>query len=79
MAELLEVIMIVSFGASWPLNVIKSHKARTAKGDIPEGAIVIRSIVSSPLADRVAEYYGVTMKAVLTGFKYIGGEILQLE
>ncbi|MBR3941971.1 MAG: hypothetical protein IKJ55_01325 [Clostridia bacterium] len=32
MAELLEIIMIVSFGASWPLNVIKSYKARTAKG-----------------------------------------------
>ncbi len=32
MAEFLEVIMIVSFGASWPLNVIKSYKARTTKG-----------------------------------------------
>ena len=32
MPELLEIIMIVSFGASWPLNVIKSYKARTAKG-----------------------------------------------
>lgn len=54
-------------------------KARTALGDIPEDAIVVRSIVSSPLADRIAEHYGVTMKAVLTGFKYIGGEILALE
>ena len=54
-------------------------KARTAKGDIPEGAITVRSIVSSPLADRIAAHYGVTMKAVLTGFKYIGGEILELE
>ena len=54
-------------------------KARKAQGNIPEGAEVIRSIVSSPLADRVAEHYGVTMKAVLTGFKYIGGEILELE
>ena len=54
-------------------------KARTAKQDIPEGAIAVRSIVSSPLADRIAEHYGVTMKAVLTGFKYIGGEILELE
>lgn len=54
-------------------------KARTAKADIPEGAIVVRSIVSSPLADRIAAHYGVTMKAVLTGFKYIGGEILALE
>ena len=53
--------------------------ARTERNDIPEGAIVVRSIVSSPLADRVAENYGVTMKAVLTGFKYIGGEILELE
>ena len=32
MAELLEIIMIVSFGASWPMNVIKSYKARTTKG-----------------------------------------------
>ena len=32
MSEILEIIMIVSFGASWPLNVIKSYKARTAKG-----------------------------------------------
>ena len=32
MSEILEVIMIVSFGASWPMNVMKSYKARTAKG-----------------------------------------------
>ena len=54
-------------------------KARTARKDIPEEAEVVRSIVSSPLADRIAQSYGVTMKTVLTGFKYIGGEILSLE
>ena len=32
MAEIFEVIMIVSFGASWPLNVLKSYRARTTKG-----------------------------------------------
>jgi len=32
MAEILEIIMIVSFGASWPMNVVKSYKARTTKG-----------------------------------------------
>ncbi len=32
MSEILEIIMILSFGASWPMNVIKSYKARTAKG-----------------------------------------------
>lgn len=54
-------------------------KARSSKNDIPNGAIAVRSIVSSPLADKIAASYGVTMKAVLTGFKYIGGEILALE
>ena len=32
MSEILEIIMIVSFGASWPMNVLKSYKARTTKG-----------------------------------------------
>ena len=32
MAEILETTMIVSFGASWPMNVIRSYKVRTAKG-----------------------------------------------
>ena len=32
MSELLEIIMIVSFGASWPLNVLKSYRARTTRG-----------------------------------------------
>ena len=56
--------------------ILRSEKA---KGTLPEGAEVVRSIVSSPLADRIAAHYGVTMKTVLTGFKYIGGEILKLE
>ena len=32
MAEILEIVMLISFGASWPLNVVKSYRARTAKG-----------------------------------------------
>lgn len=32
MAEILEITMIVSFGISWPLNVLKSYRARTTKG-----------------------------------------------
>ena len=53
--------------------------ARKEKNNIPDGAITVRSIVSSQLADRIAECYGVEMRVVLTGFKYIGGEILALE
>lgn len=32
MSELLEIMTVISFGLSWPLNVVKSYKARTAKG-----------------------------------------------
>lgn len=32
MSELFEIIMVVSFGASWPFNVMKSYRARTTKG-----------------------------------------------
>ena len=32
MPEILEITMLICFGFSWPLNVIKSYKARTAKG-----------------------------------------------
>lgn len=31
-AEFLEILMVVCFGFSWPMNVMKSYKARTTKG-----------------------------------------------
>ncbi len=54
-------------------------KSLNEKGSIPKNAIAVRSIVSTPMADQIAAKYGVDMRAVLTGFKYIGGEILALE
>lgn len=32
MAEIFEIIMVVSFGVSWPLNIMRSWRAKTAKG-----------------------------------------------
>ena len=32
MGAILETVMLVCFGFSWPLNVIKAYKAKTAKG-----------------------------------------------
>ena len=32
MAEILEIVMVLCFGASWPFNVYRSYKARTARG-----------------------------------------------
>ena len=41
MAEILEVGMIICFGASWPINVLKSYRARTAKGKSPAFLLLI--------------------------------------
>lgn len=35
MAEILEILMLICFGCSWPVNVIKSYKMRTTKGKSP--------------------------------------------
>lgn len=53
--------------------------ARIENGTMPKNAIMVKSIVSTNLADAVAEHYGVTPVNVLTGFKYIGEQILMLE
>ncbi len=52
---------------------------RIEKGTMPERAVAVKSIVSTPLADAVAASYGVEMRSVLTGFKWIGDQIASLE
>ena len=52
---------------------------RKEKGIMPKRPIAVKSIVSTPLADAVAEHYGVELRSVLTGFKWIGDQIAQLE
>ena len=52
---------------------------RIEKGTMPEKAVAVKSLVSTPLADAVAEHYGVELRNVLTGFKWIGDQIANLE
>ena len=52
---------------------------RIEKGTMPEKPVAVKSIVSTPLADAVAEHYGVELRNVLTGFKWIGDQIARLE
>ena len=52
---------------------------RIEKGTMPEKPVAVKSIVSTPLADKVAEHYGVELRHTLTGFKWIGDQIAQLE
>ncbi len=52
---------------------------RIEKGTMPERPVAVKSIVSTPLADAVAEHYGVELRHTLTGFKWIGDQIAKLE
>ena len=49
------------------------------KGILPENAVLIKTIVSSNLADAIVKEYGINLIEVLTGFKYIGEQIKLLE
>ena len=53
--------------------------ARIENGTMPKDPVMVKSIVSTPLADVVAAHYGVECRNVLTGFKWIGDQIARLE
>jgi len=52
---------------------------RIENGTMPANPVAVKSIVSTPLADAVAAHYGVELRSVLTGFKWIGDQIAVLE
>ena len=54
-------------------------EGRIEKGTMPKNPVAVKSLVSTPLADAVAANYGVEMRNVLTGFKWIGDQIANLE
>ena len=52
---------------------------RKANGTLPEKPVVVKTIVTTKLLEKICEKYSVELKNVLTGFKYIGEVILNLE
>jgi phosphoglucomutase len=59
------------------LNYILSQ--RLEKSTLPQNAIAVKSFVSTDLAEEIAKKYNCTFKNLLTGFKYIGELITNLE
>ena len=54
-------------------------QTKAVKGSLPKDGAFIRSIVTTNLADAIARYYGVALIEVLTGFKFIGKQMLEFE
>ncbi len=54
-------------------------KCRKEAGTLPERPLVVRTIVSTSMTDRIAAHYGAEVVQTLTGFKYVGEQIGLLE
>ncbi len=54
-------------------------RMKQEQGILPEKPVAVTTIVSTSLVDDIAQTYGVEVRRVLTGFKYIGGVIAELE
>lgn len=52
---------------------------RRANGTMPQDPVLVKTVVTTDLADRIAASYGVRTINVLTGFKFIGEQIARLE
>jgi len=52
---------------------------KKANSTLPKDSLIVKTIVSTELATKVAASYGIDTVNVLTGFKYIGEKILELE
>ena len=64
LAHLLEAGMLVCFGFSWPINVVKTYKARTAKGT---SLAFIILIITGYIA-------GISAKIINNQFNYVLGD-----
>lgn len=54
-------------------------EARKKTETLPEDGFVVKTVVSTAMAQAIAEAYGVECREVLTGFKFIGQQILRSE
>lgn len=54
-------------------------KCRTQNGTMPKNPVAVTTVVTSTITKKIAKKYNVDLKIVLTGFKFIGGVITELE
>lgn len=74
LAELLEVVMVVAFGAAWPASLLKSHRSRTAKGKSLSFLVIVAFGYASGIASKfaggnvsyVVVFYAINLLFVLT-------------
>lgn len=68
MSEILEVVMLICFGCSWPINAYKSYHARTAKGKSP---IFLCLIILGYIAGIAAKFLNESYMASISAKWYV--------
>ena len=75
MSELLEICMVVCFGLSWPMSVLKSYRARTAKGKslfflvmICIGYVYAIAAAPSPSAPTPSNFLNLSQISIISRF-----------
>ena len=69
MGSVLETVMLVCFGFSWPINVIKAYKARTARGtSLPFILLILTGYVAGISAKLVSGQINYVLIAYIVNF-----------
>ncbi len=77
MKEILEVIMLVCFGLSWPINLIKSLKAKTAKNiSLSFNVLILIGYISGTASKLVSNSINYVLFFYLINLFMVGGNLL---
>ena len=77
MGSIFETIMLVCFGLSWPLNVIKAYKARTAKGtSLPFIILIITGYIAGITAKLVSHQINYVLAVYILNLVIVSANVV---
>ena len=77
MGSIFESIMLICFGLSWPLNVIKAYRARTAKGtSLPFVLLIITGYIAGIAAKINAHNYSYVLVIYIMNLCFVSANLV---
>ena len=77
MSSILETIMLICSGFSWPLNVIKAYKAKTAKGtSLPFILLIIAGYIAGISAKLVTHQFNYVLIAYIVNLAIVSANVI---
>ena len=77
MGSILETVMLICFGFSWPLNVIKAYKAQTAKGtSLPFILLIITGYIAGISAKLISGQINYVLVAYLVNLTIVSLNVI---